>query len=560
MSFYNQLKAKLLQAKECSYNILVPKFLRDFDIYLLRNYPVVWRTKAVFVFYYGVVASILLFGAGFLYAFYTTYYIVDGQHLIVDPIKPIEMGYDTYHLWSAFFVSIGIFYWAYKQYQFGFSFTKLKDTLLTLLLYVACFWFLFGILTPAFRWGTIYKTAYHWINNADLDGLKKSGIYPYGFLLLPEYKAPLAESSFLTSDSIFKEICEIEDTLIEHLYTRESTFWINWLIQHQLRDELGYYQSQELTEWNRLYNSYQLNNSYQLYKSEQSYLSCILNQFNRLDESFEPDDSYSSDLFHLSYLTDLNDLLYGSDLRERSYLSSRTEFSYLSNLSYLLAYNQYKFKTIQEIDNLYNQYKFKNIQDSTRIQPIDSDDSLTIYRPSLPYVVEKAIRSVTHAQLYWHECIYLRHWQLISSYILMLSLLFFFIPFLLLRHLFVVIVFCMMSTVITAFLIEHEQIDSIIRDTVNGGYLIVPSLSCFWIAIAACKKQQLRGFTFAIQGLFTGLLFILIGSLFIIYRTKFHFNQLTNYQAPYNLAFYGVQILGIIGAMLTTYVRTLPKQ
>ena len=106
------------------YNIIVPKFLRDFDDYLLRNYPVVWRTKAVFVLFYGLIGAVLLFAAGFFYP-------VDAQHLTVEPYEPIKMGYDTYHLWSVLFVSIGVFYWAYRQYQLGFPFTKMKDTLLT---------------------------------------------------------------------------------------------------------------------------------------------------------------------------------------------------------------------------------------------------------------------------------------------------------------------------------------------------------------------------------------------------------------------------------------------
>ena len=108
------------------YNILVPKFLRNFDDYLLRNFPVVWRTKAVFVLFYGLVGAVVLFAAGFFYP-------VDAQHLTVEPNKVIRMGYDTYHLWSVLFVSVFIFYWAYYQYQLGFNFTKINDTLLTLI-------------------------------------------------------------------------------------------------------------------------------------------------------------------------------------------------------------------------------------------------------------------------------------------------------------------------------------------------------------------------------------------------------------------------------------------
>ena len=41
-------------------NWFIPPFLRRLDAYLLRNYPVVWRTKAVFVLFYGIVAAYII--------------------------------------------------------------------------------------------------------------------------------------------------------------------------------------------------------------------------------------------------------------------------------------------------------------------------------------------------------------------------------------------------------------------------------------------------------------------------------------------------------------------
>lgn len=534
------------------YKILVPKFLRNFDNYLLYHYPVIWRTKAIFVVIYGAIVAVLLFTSGFFYP-------VDAQHLTVDPIEPIEIGYDTYHLQSVIFIFIGVFYWAYRQYQFGFAFTKNKDTLMTILLYALCFWFLLGIITPAFRWGTIYKTAYHWINNEDLDYFKKSGIYPYGFILLSRDtidEAPLKDTSFLRREIIFKEIYMIEDSLFEHQYEKDSIFWINWFKEHQLSDELD------------MYMSNLLESSHRSFLSHLSFLSSRSHRINLSDLSYWYSGSFSGSGSYLPYLSYQSYHLNRTDQTElllHSYQSFRSNLSFRSNWlfrSYQSAYN--KYKAIQESDNRFTPYKFKNTQDSILItfsgMQDDSQDSFTIYRPSLPYSVENSVHSVNNARMYWQEHIYIRHWQLLLSYILLLSVLFYFIPFLTLRHLFIIIALCTMVAVIIAFLIKERYTESIGRNISNASYLILPTISCFWIVFSTFKRRQVKGFTLAIQGLFTGLLFVLIGVLFIIFRSKLNFGQIYNYQAPFNFAFYGVQVLGVIGAMLTTYVRTLPKQ
>jgi hypothetical protein len=523
------------------YNFLVPKFLRDFDEYLLRNYPVVWRTKAIFVLFYGVVGAVVLFAAGFFYP-------VDAQHLRVSSTKAIIMNYEAYHLWLVLLVSMGLCYWAYRQYQLGFPFTKMKDTLLTLVLYALCVYVLFAFTTPAFRLGTIYKTAYHWIDTDEMKQLEASNIYPHGFVLLEEdtlYKGMPADTFFQRRERIFNTIWHVEDTLSRHLYTNDTLFWEKWYRTHEFTDkgDLDNYRS------SRSYRSYR------------SYLS-----MSYLSMSSRPIRSYWSSRSYLSYLSDESYWSYRSyrkylsslsDRSSMSVLSSRSDLSYLSYLSYLSSYEQYKQKNTTYIP-VFDKYGFNKSTDSTRVETMDSDDSLTVYRAALPYSVEYAIYSVKHARLYLAEKIYVRHWALVLKYVFLLAALFYFIPFLSLKHLLIVFLSaCTLSAVLVGFLKPTGSSDSMLIS--NAAYLIIPTLAFIWMVVTALRKQQLNGFLFSIPALFMGLLLILVAALFIIYRVNFKFDEISNYQPPYDLAFYGIQVLGILGAVLTTYVRTLPK-
>lgn len=535
------------------YNILLPKFLRNFDDYVLRHYPVVWRTKAVFVLYYGLVGAVLLFAAGFFYP-------VDAQQLTVAPDKPIEMGYDSYHLYCVGLITIGILYWAYQQYQLGFPFTKMKDTLLTLALYTLCFYVLFALTTPAFRLGTIYKTAYCWIDSTELKRLEQSGIYPYGFVLLQEdrdkdfTKVTLTDTFFQRREAIFKSIYDIEDILLSHRYRNDSTFWKHWIDIHPHLDE------DDL-------NIYFSNQSDLSYRSDISDLSDISDQFDqwnisdRLDRS---DQLYRSGLSDLSYRSYRSDQLDRSDQSDQSYRSYRSDQPYRSDQSSwssLSLYNTYKNKMNQGFYIGSNPYNFLNTQDSTHFVIYELNyDILIVYCPRLPYSVEDAVRSVKHAQLYVQEKIYTRHGYGVLSYVLILSLLLYFVPFLSVRHLFSLLIVCIVAAVIIAFKLPKELTETIEKNIYNAAYLIIPVLSCLWLLVSVLKKQEIKGFTWATQGVFVGLLLVLIGALFIIYRVKADFNDIESFQPPYDLAFYGVQILGVLGAVLTTYVRTLPKQ
>ncbi len=107
------------------YKVYAPKFLNNFDKYLLRNYPVVWRTQILFMLVYSIVCAPLLY-----------------------------LWYDSYYS----FLLLGICYWAYRQHEMDLPFTTIKDTLLTLLLYSLYFSLLL--------WFTRFDSRY-WTNPND---------------------------------------------------------------------------------------------------------------------------------------------------------------------------------------------------------------------------------------------------------------------------------------------------------------------------------------------------------------------------------------------------------
>jgi hypothetical protein len=562
------------------YNILVPKFLRDFDVYLLRNYPVVWRTKAIFVLFYGVVAIPFLFAAGY-------YYNVDAQNLTVEPIIPIEISYDNYHLWSILLVSLVIVFWAFSQYQLRFPFTKTIHVLLTLALYALCFYILFAFTIPAFRLGMIYRTAYHWIDKEDMKQLEESKIYPNGFVLLEEdsiYKGIPNDTFFQRRERIFDSIWHVEDTLLLYRYTNDVTFWEKWYETHEELDK---------RDLNCYYYGFILQRSHQSYLSHLSSLSDLLdlmedkyyreenNQLNKYNPSQLLQSKYSSPRSSLAFKTYRRDWSYKLALSYLAYQSVKksppnlTTFSYYMNRSDFLAHNDTWSKLFCTYLQDYEDYKQKHIQhsvifDKYRFPYINLKerasyyDSLMIHRTPFSTFVENGVYSVKNAQLYFKEKIYTRHWVLILKYTLLLSALFYFIPFLSIRHLFLLFIICLFISIFIVFKIRYPyelNLDLDLGMKINNiTYLLLPIASYLILIYSILRKKQVSGLIIAEQGLFLGLVFVLVGVVSIIYRENLEFDSIESYQPPYDLAFYGIQVLGILGAVLTTYVRTLPKQ
>lgn len=474
---------------------LVPPFLKRWDTYLLTHYPVLWHSRAIWIVFYGLTSAVILFAAGFFYP-------LDAQHLTVDPIRTIEIERDAYYWYTVLFLSLGLLYWAFHQYPLGFPFSQAKEVLLTVSLYALCFWVLLGITAPAFRMGTIYKTAYHWMSDEDLKSLEESGIYPYGFVLLESdtaFTTPPADTFFQRREEILKAIVRVEDTLLQNSYSYQIALRFLW------------------DRWDRMDLVHPSYRSYLSYRMDLVYPSYILYRL------------YLPDM--LDYLPDVPDV---PDV-----------------LDWTTVYKQYK-KTPPLPQNL-GDYKFANTIDSIRILSA-KEDTLWLERPALPYSVEDAVRSVKHARLYWEEGIYFRHLFHILHYVLLAALVLLGLPLLRLKNMVIVVV------VVAVTLISMEAAgfyDSEENYTTYWGtiqYLILPALALGGLGISVVKKKYypttLFFFTLAIINILIPLTVIGYG----LYSDKISYPIY-----PSNLAFYGLQALALVAALLMPYVRALPK-
>ena len=191
----------------------------------------------------------------------------------------------------------------------------------------------------------------------------------------------------------------------------------------------------------------------------------------------------------------------------------------------------------------------------------NTKDSMTLYRPTLPYSIENSVRSVKHARLFLQEKVYLHHCRGLLSYLLLLSLLLYWVPLFSVRYLLPLFTACFfMSVIVPISLTRIIGIENIEITYVNAiVYLLLPIIYLGWLLKSSIIKQQLNNTAIAINGLFIGLLLILVSALYIIVISNLSSISRNNFQPPFTEAFYGIQILGLVAALLTTYVRSLPK-
>jgi hypothetical protein len=108
------------------FNFVGSNSLHRLDTYLLRHYPVIWHTKAIYICSYAIMFKILLFIIN----------IVFNNNDVID-IYP-------------YIVGLMVIYWTYHQAQLGFPFTKMKDAFTTILIYAVCFTILRGLIFNSF--------------------------------------------------------------------------------------------------------------------------------------------------------------------------------------------------------------------------------------------------------------------------------------------------------------------------------------------------------------------------------------------------------------------------
>lgn len=216
----------------------------------------------------------------------------------------------------------------------------------------------------------------------------------------------------------------------------------------------------------------------------------------------------------------------------------------------------WRYKKVHSLTSNFNFYEFPMTIDSILASSIKGD-SIWIKHPALPYYVEDAVRSVKHARLYWEEGIYFRHLFHLRYYLLLVALVLLGLPLLRLKNLVIIVLLIAVLGITTeaAEFYDQEQTNlTIYWDTIQ--YLILPALALGGLGISVMKKKYnpsaLFFFTLAIINLLIPLAVIGYGP----YSDKVGFGYP---YYPSNFAFYGLQALALVAALLMPYVRALPK-
>ncbi|MCB0530799.1 MAG: hypothetical protein KDD14_01300 [Saprospiraceae bacterium] len=524
---------------------LVPGFIHRLDRALLENYPVVWRTRGHYVLYFSVLLIPILFLLGFVNS-------VSLSNLTVDPRNHIIFFYDTYNKGMLGILSIGLLYWAYTQYQIGFPSARWKDIALTLIIYSVGIFVMLAIAAPMFRLGTIVRTAYFFIDEKDLDSWSAENFYSYGFIFNDSdtfnINPHLLNQYFQEREKDVDNIRKIEERVLQRRYDIAYIDSINLILEKDLN-----------------HRSIQMEYSYKenlQYLRQRSYVPKPEFIFNSLVNF----------IAYWSYLPTLEQNL--SDNRK----------DYYKNYPNFKNYRSYRYNTLfrgmgitpsqrfyYQDWRLYNQYYIYYKQKSPILSrriidkydiPTGVDtiqiDTLKFLLPQLPYSLENGYRSVQHARQFIKQGIHFWHYKTFLYYLPFITLLLFAAPFLSFRMALGALALAAIGTGLnigldfsSAFLKYWYYWHSLV-------YLILPCSGLLLLIFAATVRKQLAFVSFAFHLIVLGVLIILFLAL---YGDKgiFHTTALT-INKPVDLAFYGVQIIGLAGMMLMAYIQALPRR
>ncbi len=544
--------------------LLLPGFLRRLDDYLLEYYPVAWRTQGHYVLWFALLLTPLLFAAGFLYPLHNR----DFTEWAVDPIKPVILGDELLYIAPLLFLGLGISYWGYRQFQSGFPWAGPWQVLSTLAMYGVCLFVITGITAPAFRIGTITHVAYGFIDTADIDAWDRNDFFLFGALFRDsDNYTEKPDTSFWEQRELdFKKLWRGEEHILSNRYN--NYFWDSLILDEPYRSYLSYLSDESYQSYRsyRSYRSYLLDRSYLAYLA---YLPDLAYLLDKSDRSFLLDKSdrlYLSDLSFLSYrshLSHLSDRSYRSylldrldwlDRMDRSFLLDKSDRLYLSDRSYRSDYRSHYTKehASPPSQSIPARYGIPIVDETLQ------SGTFAFIRPAYIYTMENAIRSVRHARLYLNEWIIFRHWRVLLCYLCLLALLLFPTPYLSFRYFLAALTVTVGTTAAGKGL--KLDIDSLDHWTWwdVAAYLIVPVAGVLWLAFAAMRQKRYGWVPIAYHLLFVGMAGVLFFALFG--ETWVFANEEAFMGKPVNIAFFGVQALGLAGTLLMAYVQTLPKQ
>lgn len=182
-----------------------------------------------------------------------------------------------------------------------------------------------------------------------------------------------------------------------------------------------------------------------------------------------------------------------------------------------------------------------------RYDTLFSDSLHTLTIPTSIYQMEDGIRSVRHAQQYLGEWIFFRHAGLSLMYLPLLACLLFAAPFMAFRPALAAIA----GWLLLVFLILLEG-TTFSNDLTILSFSTLPVNGFLILLVYALEKKQGRYVAFAFHLILTGLFVLLFSIVMDLEAIGFY--------KPIDVAFFGVQAIGVAGAFLMAYVQKLPKR
>ncbi len=295
--------------------------LQAYDRYFLRHYPLVWRSRVHGVLPLALMAVILFFIAGYLAP-------NSLAEPLVHPYIGIILQEETYFVFFNLLILPLVVYWGYRQVRDHGIYHSLKEGIIQLVLYTLALTLIWAFTIPAYRWGTIYRTARLLTPEQD-QLLAEHNDFLYG-IILPDTLYHDIDKDIERGQRLFRERKAEEDELLYSSYENyylDKAFSLKFTDQLDFEEVLDFLHRLDRTRLSGLSNY--LENLHQLHR---------LNRLDRSDLSYR---SYLFDLSNLSLLSNLSKISYLSYRSYRSYLFGLSDLSEVSDLSYL-SYRSYR--------------------------------------------------------------------------------------------------------------------------------------------------------------------------------------------------------------------------
>lgn len=188
------------------FKLLIPKFLKRLDTWLLERYPFVWQTHAHYLFFYSLSIAPILFIIGFFYP-------TSPNDIAIDPIKPIVLSSDMFFILTLYVLAILLLI-IFGDSNKKIIFNTYKQVLLVLSIQSTCLWVILSITAPAFRLGNLVRSAFFLIDDVDIEYWEKNDHFLYG------YKLKETDSSYINPSDIFFQ--QREHLLKEKYYEKKK--------------------------------------------------------------------------------------------------------------------------------------------------------------------------------------------------------------------------------------------------------------------------------------------------------------------------------------------------